>query len=134
MAYSKGSLVLTEATPDDVPALAAIFPLSYHSTPYFKKMFPDTSANDIWWQDSHRIAMLDPRTRFVKVTDQANEKIVGMARWLLPRTDDGPQPGSEEDRWPEFTNDVDRTLSDPLFEVMGRSRAEYMQNRKHYCR
>lgn len=137
MSYPRCSLVLSEAILDDIPALSAMFPRAYHNTPYFKQMMPDTLENDKWWQEAHRIAMLDPKTRFVKVTNQENGEIVAMARWMLPRDDDddgGPQPGSEEERWPAIPDGCDRSLSDPIFEIMGRSREEFMKDRKHYCR
>ncbi len=78
--------------------------------------------------------LIGPKTHFVKVTDQANGEIVALARWVLPRDDNGPQPGSEEERWPELTDEVDRSLADPLFETMGRIRVEIIGERKHYCR
>lgn len=135
MAYSKGSLVLSNANVDDLPALAATFPRAFHDTPFYRKMIPDTPANEKWWQDSHRIALLDPKTHFVKVTDEENGEIAALARWVFPRDDDGgPQPASEKARWPEFTDEVDRSLCDSLFESMGRAREEYMGDRKHYCR
>jgi hypothetical protein len=135
MANSKGSLVLSEAKLDDIPALSVIFPQAYHPVPYFEKMMPDTPANDEWWRDSHRIAILDPKTRVVKVTDQETDEIVAMARWLLPRdADEDLHPGSEEDRWPAFSEDFDRSLCDPMFESMARSREEFMKDRKHYCK
>jgi hypothetical protein len=135
MAYSKGSLVLSQANLDDVPTLAAIFPRAFHNTEFFKKMMPDTRANDKWWQDSHRVALQDPQTRFVKVADEESGEIVAMARWVLPRANDGgPQPGSEEDRWPGFTDDFDHELAGPLFESVERGRIEHMKNGKHYCK
>jgi len=134
MASSKGSFVLSEATLDDIPVLSPIFFRAYHNTPYFEKMMPDTPTNDKWWQDSHRIAILDPKTRVVKVTDQESGEIVAMARWILPRDDEGPQPGSGEDRWPAMSEDFDRSLSDPMFEAMTRYREEFMKDRKHYCK
>lgn len=133
MMYAKGSLVLSKAVLDDIPALSAIFPRAYHNTPFFEKMMPDTPANDGWWQESHRIALLDPATHFIKVTDQETGEIVAMARWILPGSGSGPQPGSGGERWPDFTDDVDRSLADPLFEAMGRGRDENMKDRKHYC-
>jgi hypothetical protein len=135
MAYSKGSLVLSEANRDDVPALAAMFPRAYHNTEIFKKMMPDTRATDKWWQDSHRVALQDPQTRFVKVTDEESREIVAMARWILPRANDGgSQPGSEEDRWPGFPDDFDHELAGALFESVERGRLEHMKDRKHYCK
>lgn len=61
-------------------------------------------------------------------------KVVAMVRWVLPRDNEGPQPGSEKGRWPEFPDDVDRSLADPLFESMARVRKEIMEDRRHYRR
>jgi GNAT superfamily N-acetyltransferase len=134
MAYSKGSLVLTKATVADIPVLSTTFHRAFHDTAFYKAMVPDTPANDKWWQESHKIALLDPETHVVKMVDQENGNIAAMARWVLPGKDGSPQPGSAEDRWPEFTNDVDRTLADPLFAAMARGRQEFMGDRKHYCK
>ncbi len=134
MAYSKGSLVLSKATVADIPALSPTFPRAFHDTPIFAAMLPDTPANDKWWQQSHEIALLDPQTHCVKVVDQETGEIVALARWLLPGNDDEPQPGSAEDRWPDFTDETDRTLTDALFGAMERGREKFMGNRKHYCK
>ena len=134
MGYSKGSLILSEASLDDIPSLSAMFPRAYHNSTYFKKMMPDTPAIDRWWQESHRIAILDRKSHVIKVTDQENGQIVAMARWVLPRDDIGPQPASEEERWPEFPVDVDRSLSEPMFGDMAQNRKDTMKDRKHYCR
>lgn len=131
--YSKGSLVLSEAVPDDIPTLSKMFPRSFHNDPYHKKMIPDTPANDNWWQESHRRAIRDPKTRLVKVTDEDTGEIVATARWVLPRDDDGPQPALEEERWPEFTDDFDHELANALFGGMGEHRTTFMGDRKHYC-
>lgn len=133
MAKSKGSLVLSPATLEDLPVISTMFPRSYHNSPFFKKMLPDTPANEKWWQESHRIALHDPLTRVVKVTDQGNGEIVGLVRWVLPREGEGPQPGSEKGRWPEFTDDVDKTLSGPMFGFMAQRREEVMGDKRHYC-
>lgn len=134
MAYTKGPLVLSDATMDDIPALSRLYPRAYYSAPYFKKMMPDTAGIDKWWQESHQIAMRDPKTRVVKVTDQGNGDIVAMARWVLPGDDGGRHPGSGEGRWPEFTDDVDLELSTPMFGQLARRREELMVQRRHYCR
>ena len=132
MAYSKGSLVLSKATAADIPVLSTTFHRAFHDNPFFMAMLPDTPANDRWWQESHKIALLDPKSHVVKVVDQENGEIVAMARWVLPGDDGSPQPGSADDRWPDFTDDIDRTLADPLFASMARSRKEFMGDRKHY--
>lgn len=134
MAYSKGSLVLTRATLDDLPTFPAVCFQPFHTEPYFKKMIPDTPANQEWWRKYYKSALLDPKTHMVKVTDQQNGKIVAFASWLLPRDDDGPQPGSGEDRWAEFTEDFDKSLADALFGSMAQARDKFMGDRKHYCR
>jgi hypothetical protein len=134
MSYSKSSLVLSRATLEDVPALAALYRTSFCHIPFFKQMMPDTSANDQWWREAHRHALRDSKSRVVKVTDQGSGDVVGFATWCLP-CDDGVivHPGAEEDRWPEFTKDVDQGLCDALFGYMGRARPEIMGDRKHYC-
>ena len=134
MAYSKGSLVLSRATVADVPALSPIFARSFHDAPFFVAMFPDNPVNDKWWQESHKMVLQDPHTHCVKVVDQESGEIVAFARWVLPGNNDGPPPGSEEDRWPAFTDTMDRSLTDPLFEAMAVGREKFMGNRKHYCK
>lgn len=133
MTYSKGSFVLSEATVADIPALSPTFVRAFHDTPFFVTMFPDSPAIDKWWQESHKTAILDPHTHCVKVVDQENGEIVACARWVLPGDGDGPHPASAADRWPEFTDDTDRTLTDALFDAMDHGRETYMGKRKHYC-
>lgn len=132
MAYSNSTFVLSDANLDDIPALAKIFPRAYHRSPFFRKMIPDTAANDKWWQEAHRIALLDPKTRFVKVTDREKGEVVAMARWVLPRDDGDQQPGSEEGRWPKMTDDVDHELSTIMFGSMARYRRTLMGDQRHY--
>jgi hypothetical protein len=90
MAYSKGSLVLSEVTIDDLPVLSAMFPRVYHNTPFYAKMMPDTPAIEEWWKESDRNALLDPRTRFANVTDEDTPEVVAMVRWVLPRDNESP--------------------------------------------
>lgn len=124
------------------PALAAIFPLAYHNTPYHKEidarhLRPTTNGGKNPTESPSWI----PRPMSSKSQTRTLEKSSQMARWILARDGDGddgdgtggPQPGSEDDGRPPFTDGIDRSLSDALFEVMGRSRAEYMRKRKHYC-
>jgi hypothetical protein len=136
MASSKGSFILSIATLDDIPVLSTMFPRAFHNTPYFVKMMPNTPETDKWWQESHRIALLDPKTRVVKVTAQETGKMVAMARWLLPRDsdDESPHPGAEKDRWPEMSEEFDQSLTGPMFASMARFREECMKDRKHYCK
>ncbi|KAF7508498.1 hypothetical protein GJ744_009211 [Endocarpon pusillum] len=95
-------------------------------------MIPDTPAIEEWWKESHQNALLDPRTRFAKVTDEDTAEVVAMVRWVLPRDNESPQPGPEKRRWPEFPDDVDRSLADPLFESVALARKEIMEDRRHY--
>jgi hypothetical protein len=134
MTKPKCSFILSRATLEDVPILSTTFHRAYHDTPFFRKMMPDTPADDKWWQESHRIALLDPKTHVVKVTNQENGEIVALARWVLPRDDGGPQPGSEDGRWPDSTEDFDHTLCDAVFGAAERGRKEIMGDRKHYSK
>ena len=127
-------LVLSEATLSDASAIAPLFFRSFHDQPYFRAMMPKTPACVESWKTATKIALDDPYTRVLKVTDEKTGEIVSSGRWIFPREElDTHQPGEEEDRWGDLPEQCDEELANALFGAFAENRRGFMGDRRHYC-
>ncbi len=97
---------------------------------------PHTSAGIKSWENATLVALKDPYTRVLKVTDESTSEIISSGRWILPRKEEdggGHQPGEEKDRWGDLPEQCDEELVKALFGAFAKNMSGFMEDRRHYC-
>ncbi|KFZ18572.1 hypothetical protein V501_01137, partial [Pseudogymnoascus sp. VKM F-4519 (FW-2642)] len=100
------SLMLSEATPADIPAFCSIFYTAHESNPLLKAIY-GTSPRDVniaadiakWKIDWPR-----PGRRFYKAIDAATGETVAVAKWVFPHTPTPPPAVAAKLGMPEGVN------------------------------
>ncbi|KAK3068668.1 hypothetical protein LTR53_013582 [Teratosphaeriaceae sp. CCFEE 6253] len=128
-----GGLSLAEAHRDDLDAMKPLFFLAFHDETFYRELISDTPQARDAFRRATELAMNDPYTKVLKVTENGSDVIVAMGRWIAPRAEDSEtQPGTNPGRWGDFPRYCNMQLASALFGSFARKRQEMMGSRKHY--
>lgn len=131
------NLVLSEATPGDIPQISTVFFRCFDNTALVQ-MFPPVPSVQNWWDDANMHDLLyRDSDRYVVVKDMAADgKIVAYAKWQIAT---GDNDSNEEffPRFPPWPAESDNQLCTTFFDHISKDRVQYFSKRglrQHYCK
>lgn len=119
------------ATKADAPAMAEVFFRSFNAA-FWQYFMPDTPLTRAWWTEAWTKGLDSPRDRtFVAVDTQAEGRVVGFSRWIVPQ----PDGSLEHDAWPPLRPEDgwDMDLVARFFGGMDENREALMGKEPHWC-
>ncbi|KAF5013960.1 hypothetical protein FDECE_89 [Fusarium decemcellulare] len=128
------SLILEEATVDDVPALTELWYAAF-TDPGVRHLWPDTPGVRKWWDDANREDFINKKEfqHYIKIVDPKSKdgrgrpRIAAYAKWDLAT------PKERGPRYPPWSEDMPIQACDAFIERLENSRLQVMAGqKKHY--